>query len=80
MKEKDFREKFEIMKNKYGRFNVVALKQGREIVIIADSYKMIGRTVTGQTLIVGFRYKDVPTGLMHLKDVAYFEYAGDRLY
>jgi len=75
MKEKDFREKFEIMKNKYKSFRVVALKQGREIVILADSYKMIG-----QTLIVGFRYKDVPTGTIHLKDVAYFEYAGDRLY
>jgi len=74
MKEKDFKEKFEIMKNKYGRFNVVALKQGREIVILADSYKMIGRT------LIGFRYKDVPTGLMYLKDVAYFEFAGDRLY
>jgi len=74
MKEKDFREKFEIMKNKYGRFNVVALKQGREIVILADSYKMIGRT------LIGFRYKDFPTSLMHFNDVAYFEYAGDRLY
>ena len=74
MKEKDFREKFEIMKNKYEFFRVVAIKQGREIVIMADSYKMLGQT------LIGFRHKGVATGTMHLKDVAYFEFAGDRLY
>jgi len=74
MKEKDFKEKFEIMKKKYESFRVVATKQGRIIVIMADSYKMLGQD------FVGFHRKGVATGALHIKDVEYFEFANEKLY
>jgi len=74
MKEKDFKEKFEIMRKKHESFRVVAIKQGREIVIMADSYKILWGDV------VGLRRKGVATGTLHLKDVEYFEFADERLY
>ena len=74
MKEKDFKEKFEMMKKKYEFFRIVATKQGRVIVIMADSYKMLGPD------FVGLRRKDVATGALHIKDVEYFEFADEKLY
>jgi len=74
MKEKDFKEKFEIMRKKHEFFRVVATKQGRTIVIMADSYKMLGRD------FVGFRRKGVATGALHIEDIEYLEYVDERLY